>query len=67
MGFRMSGCVSKSETVIVFGGERDGGLFFPGAPAPGMRLHTLHPSVSHPHVHASPTLLSFSRFLKYIF
>lgn len=48
MGCRMSGCVSKSETVIVFGGERDGGLSPPGAPAPGMRLHTLHPSVSHP-------------------
>lgn len=35
MGFRMSGCVSKSETVIVFGGERDGGLFSPVHQPPG--------------------------------
>lgn len=67
MGFRMSGCVSKSETVIVFGGERDGGLFFPGAPAPGMRLHTLHPSVSHP-LHTSyprPRLSHSALFLAF--
>lgn len=68
MGFRMSGCVSKSETVKVFGGERDGGLFFPGAPAPGMRLHTLHPSVSHPLLQTSyprPRLSQSALFLAF--